>query len=315
MSLRTEFPRPRRAWIAAALAWFALGVTFAPALDRAVATAQAPLRLGAQGAFWLVLLEGAVAIFVPRPYGAVVLRLGGWLVAVAGVTIAVIADVAPLWRALAAGGGALDLALQLVPAVGDRQMDGASYPGERRFGFRFPREAAWGVAVAVAVPTLALTAAVGAAAVTGVARVVCAVVAVVLVAASVPAVMQLGLLARRWMILSPHTMIVHDPYRLNQPFAIPYGHITDTAAVEAGSTDPEDTKGLLDLRSGWRGAWVQTLHDEVAEPPKPRDLPAGLDEIRPVVPKYVIGVGWPITEVGLCLQACAAKGLPVSPAG
>lgn len=312
MNVRTEFPRPGRAWVVAALAWLALGVTFGPALNRAVEEATAPLRLGSQALFWIVLLAGAVAIFVPRPWGVVVLRLGAWLVAVGGVAVAAVAAAPPIWRAVACGAGVANLALQLVPAVGDRQMDGGSYPGERRLGFRFPREAAGGVTIAVAVPTLTLTAAAGAAAASGGARVALGAVAVVLAAASVPAVMQLALLARRWMILSPRTMIVHDPYRLNQPFAIPYGHLTDIAAVEGGSTDPEDSKGLLDLRSGWKGGWVQTLHDAVAEPPQPRDLPARFDRLRPVVPKFVIGVGWPVTDPALCLRACAAKGLAVS---
>lgn len=315
MSVRTDFPRPGRAWIAAAAAWVALGPVFGPALADAVGGTPAPLRLGAQGAFYLLLLAGTTAIFVPRPWGAVVLRLGAWLVALAGVAVASAPGVAPVWRAGALGIGVLDLALQMVPAVGDRQMDGGSYPGERRLGFRFPREAAGGIVVAVAVPTSTVAAATAAAAMSGVGRIVLGVVAVLLVAASVPAVRQLRLLARRWMILSPRTMIVHDPYRLNQPFAIPYGHLTDVAAVEGGSTDPDDTKGLLDLRSGWRGTWVQTLHDAVAEPPQPRELPAGFEKLRPVVPKYVIGIGWPVTDVDLCLRACAAKGLPVTGMG
>lgn len=312
MSLRTEFPRPGRAWLVAAFSWFVLGITFGPALYRAVAGAAAPLRLGSQAAFWVVLLTGAVAIFVPRPWGAVALRLGAWLVAVGGVVLAAVPAAPPVWRVVACGVGVVNLALQLVPAVGDRQMDGASYPGERRLGFRFPREAAAGIAVAVAVPTLAAAAAGGAAAVSGAARIALGAAAVVLAAGAVLAVRQLVLLARRWMILAPQTMIVHDPYRLNQPFAIPYGHLTDVAAVEGGSTDPDDTKGLLDLRSGWGGTWIQTLHDDVAEPPQPRELPAGFDRIRPVVPRYVIGVAWPVTDAGLCLRACAAKGLAVS---
>lgn len=310
MSLRTDYPRPGRAWIVAALAWVALGPLFGPALTDAVRTAPAPLRAGAPAVFYVVLAAGIVAVFVPRPWGAVVLRLGAWLVAVAGVAVALAPGVAPVWRAVAVGAGAVDLALQLVPAVGDRLMDGGSYPGERRLGFRFPREAAVGVVLAVAVPTFALAALAAAGATTGGVRIGLAAIALVLAGASVPAVNQLGLLAKRWMILTPRTMVAHDPYRLSQPFAIPYGHITDVSAVEGGGSDPDDTKGLLDLRSGWRGTWLQTLHDDVAEPPQPRQLPARFERLRPVVPRYVIGIGWPVTDPGLCLRACATKDLP-----
>lgn len=313
MSLRSALPEPGRTWIVAAIAWVGLGFTFAPALGLAVDGATPPLRIGAQVAFWALFLAGTVAVFVPRPWGLVALRLGGWLVAVAGIVLAVATDVAVLWRVLACASGIYTLALQLAPAVGDRQMDAVSYPGERRFGFRFPREAAGGIALAVAVPTAAAACVMAALAASGPARIVAAGAALVLAAASVPAAMQLHLLARRWLILAPRTMIVHDPYRLSQPFAIPYGHITDVAAVEGarGGGDPDDTKGLLDLRSGWHGTWIQSLHDAIAEPPQPRPLPARFERLRPVVPKIVIGVAWPVTDVARCLRACAVKGLPV----
>lgn len=314
MSLRSSFPGPSRTWIVAAIAWVGLGLTFGPALGLAVDGRPAPLRLGAQACFWALFLAGTVAVFVPRPWGLVVLRLGGWMIAVAGVVVAVTTDVAPVWRVLACVSGLYTMLLQMAPGVGDRQMDGASYPGERRFGFRFPREAFGGVALGVGVPTMAAACVVTSLATSGVLRVVTAVAALLLGVASVPAVMQLHLLARRWLILAPRTMIVHDPYRLSQPFAIPYGHVTDVAAVEGahGDADPDDTKGLLDLRSGWQGTWVQTLHDEIAEPPQPRPLPPRFERLRPVVPKIVIGVAWPVTDVARCLRACAVKDLPVA---
>lgn len=314
MNLRAGFPAPNRIWVVAALAWVGLGLTFAPALALAVAGDAAPLRIGAQVCFWALFLVGTVAVFVPRPSGLVALRLGGWLIAVAGIVLAAATDLPVVWRTLACLSGVYDVVLQMTPGVGDRQMDGASYPGERRFGFRFPREAFGGIVLAVAVPTVASVCLVAALATAGGVRVFVAVAAVLLGAASIPAIRQLVLLARRWLILAPRTMIVHDPYRLSQPFAIPYGHITDVAAVEGahGAADPDDTKGLLDLRSGWQGTWIQTLHDEIAEPPQPRPLPARFERLRPVVPKIVIGTAWPVTDVARCLQACDVKGLPVA---
>jgi len=318
MSLDADFPRPRPTWVVAAAAWVGLALTFAPALSPALANASAPLRIGGDVAFWALYLMGAVAIFVPRPLGLVVLRLGAWMLVVAGIVLGVAATGTQLgWRILAPASALVVFVLQMLPSVGDREMDGASYPGERRFGLRFPREAAGGVMLAVFIPTFAVADLLVALGASGFVRIVCATGAVVFGAASYFALRQLHLLARRAMVFTPRNLVALDPYRLSQALAIPYGHLTDLAPVEGGRISPDDahsgpTKGLLDLRSGWSGPWVQILCDEMSEPPAPRELPVRLASMAPEVPKIAVGVAAPVTDLERFLQTGSAKGLPVT---
>lgn len=293
-------------WIVHAVAWIGLAVTLLPVVTDVVADASAPWRVAALVACWTLWAAGVVAIAVPRPWGLVVLRLGGMLMVEAAVLSAAAGAVPGVRAASAVAVAAGACLLACAAEVGDRMIDGSSYPGERRFAMRMPGDAVVGVVIAVALPAIALSTAVVTATTGGVVRVVAAVVAVLCTLGTVATFRSLLVLARRWLVLAPRAVAVVDPHLLADAMMIPLQRIVD---VSAAGPDVS-TDALLDVRAGRGGVWVQLLTDELREAPPARPLPGRLADLRPPVPDRVIGVALPLSLPAHAVAVLAATGLP-----
>ncbi len=313
MPLVANYPKPDHSWHLSAFAWLGLAASFAPTLHELLGHAPAPLHYGGLAMFWVLYAIGAVSIFYPRPWGLVVLRLGSILALLAAIAIVVAADGLPfslgLLSVLAVAATA---ALQFLPAVGDRQMDGASYPGERRFGLRAPREAIAGIVIAGLVPSVCLASILLALGAGGSLRWIAIVLGALTLWPSWLMLRQLLLLSRRWLIFAPRAIVVHDPYSLSEPISIPLSRVLDLSAAPAAPAAPAtlDTNELLDLRAGYGGPWLQMLTDRPFEPSKARQLPARLASLKEPIPAEALGVAWPITCLSTCLDTARRIGLP-----
>lgn len=297
--------RPGPVWGLAAIAWVALPFTFGPGLEgsdgwpRALVTVCEVLL----GILWLT---GVVAWVIPRPVHLVTLRLGGLLLLEGGLAILVLGSAPVLARAGAAAAAAYTFALCLTASVGDRMVDGASYPGERRFAFRAPLEAAPGIAVACLVPSACLCALLLALAAESPAlRWSAAGVAALLVPAAWFTSRQLNMLGKRCLVFAPRAMAIVDPYLLSDPIAVPLPRIVDVSPARGGAADT-----VLDLRAGARGQWVQVLWDQEVDVPGPRRLPANVSRARPVLASRAIGVAAPLSTARIFVRVCAEMELP-----
>lgn len=307
--------RTRRspAWILHAVAWIGLVLTLWPAIIDAVAGAPVAWRIASTVVFWLVWVLGVAAIAVPRPWGLVSLRLGGMIAVEAAVwcAFAAPADGTSNATALALRAAAVVVALgacgvSVTARFGDRMIDGASYPGERRFGMRMPGDAVIGIAIAVALPAAAFAAIVATATSTDVARVVFAVVAILCVLGTVRTYVSLLVLARRWLVLAPRAVAVVDPYLMADAMTIPLQRVIDVSVA----SDDTSAESLLDLRAARRGDWVQLLTDEMRIVPAARPLPDRVAALRPPLPERAIGVALPLSLPSTAVAVLAANGLP-----
>jgi hypothetical protein len=303
---RTAAPRRSPVWVVHAVAWIGLAATLLPVVTDVVADASAPWRTAALVAFWALWAAGVVAIAVPRPWGLVVLRLGGMLMLEAAVMSAAAGAVAGVRAASAVAVAAGACMLACAAEVGDRMIDGSSYPGERRFAMRMPGDAVVGVVVAVALPAVALATVVAVAVTDGAVRVVAVVVAVLCTLGTALTFRSLVLLAKRWLVLAPRAVAVVDPHLLADAMMIPLQRIVDVSTA----TPDVSSDALLDVRAGRGGVWVQLLTDELCDAPAARPLPARLAGLRPPVPAQVIGVALPLSLPAHAVAVLAATGLP-----
>lgn len=242
-------PRPTpvpAVWVARAL-WLALPLAAGPALGAALDPRSAAVRgLGTVLAWgtWATVL---VALLVPRASSLTVVRLGAPAALVAaGWAAGPGSPDDDLARAVVAVVvAALALAATVAPAVGDAFVDGSSYGSERRFALRTP------------LPLLALAtatwAAVAAAAVTGplllAARQWAAGAVLTVLGAAVVwfGVRSLHGLARRWLVLVPSGVVVHDPVSRPDSVMAPRPLIVRLGPAPAASDGLDLTLGAAGL--------------------------------------------------------------------
>jgi hypothetical protein len=195
----------RLAWVALP---FAAGEAFADALDGA----STPVRTVASAGLWAGWALGALAVAAWRPVGLTALRILAPAAAAATVAAAAGGHATPAGLAVA---GALAVA-SLSAEVATAFANGAAYPNERRFPLRAPAVVslllgplAWAIAVAGATAGPLLLAArqwaAGAAA------------TAVGLPAAFAAARALHLLSRRWAVLVPAGLVLHDPMTLREP--------------------------------------------------------------------------------------------------
>lgn len=222
--------------------WLAVPFVAGPPLAAALDGASTPVRTLASIGSWAVWAVVAIAMVVPRPAGLTAFRLAapGALAACA---------------AAAAGGHASVPALVLTAAltVGSWSAEvaalfanGAAYPNERRFPLRVPGPLllgplplSWALTVAGAVAGPLLLAA---------GRWVPGAVAVV---AGWPLAWVLGrslhLLSRRWAVLVPAGIVLHDPMTLADPVLFQRQVIELLHPAPAGSDSLDLTQRSLGL--------------------------------------------------------------------
>ena len=199
--------------------WAVLPVALGPSLGDALEARSAPVGLVAEALSWSGWAIGLVAVLVPRTVSLTTVRI-----------LSPLALATALGAAFAGGVAAGDLigvataaAIVIVaftPQVGEAFVDGSSYGPERRLPLRPPAALLFG-------PVELAAAVVGAGAVVG---------PLLLAARQWPAGMILCVLgpiaaalaaralhglSRRWLVLVPGGVVVHDPLTLGDPVLLP----------------------------------------------------------------------------------------------
>lgn len=232
---------PVELWLAR-IGWGALAVVPAP-VGAAWEGGAGRAAVVVAWAGWFVAL---VALLAPRPAGLAVLRLMAPAAAVLTATAAV--------RTADGTWGPVSVALAVAVAVpvwgarvGDAMVDGASYGDERRWLLRTPGALVVGpLAVAVGVAAASVPVAL-----TVAERRAWAGAAVGAAAVAVTVLVGRGLLslARRWVVLVPAGLVVHDAWAFSDPVLF---RREDLEAVSVVVPDPGDGS-CHDARLGARG--------------------------------------------------------------
>ena len=225
----------KRVWALRVL-WVALPFVAGPALGRGLSDAEPVARALASLGLWAGWALGVLCTFVRHP-----LTLTGlWVVAPAAVVVPLLAGRGPL--AVAVAGAVLALAatvLALSAEVGDDWVNGLSYPDERRFLLRVPGPRPGPAAVAWTLATAGLVS--GPLLLTS-GRWVAGTVAS-LVGLPVAAVLLRALhgLTRRWAVVVPAGIVLHDPVSLADPVLFPRASLLSVATAE-GEADADITQ-------------------------------------------------------------------------
>ncbi len=246
----------RPALLVLRVVWATLPLTAGPGLEDALAGTSDAVRWTAAVGLWALWAGGLLALLVPRIASLTALRLAAPSALVASVAAAVAGGVQAV-DVVGVVATSVALALTLWPSVGDALVDGSSYGPERRLPLRVPPAIAIGPAplawilVAAGVVT-------GPMLLASEQWVVGAVVTVVGAAVAVAGVRSLHMLARRFLVLVPGGVVVHDPMTLADPVLLP------KAALARVGPAPADTDAL-DLTLGALGLVLELRLQEPAD--------------------------------------------------
>jgi hypothetical protein len=245
LNLRPYFPwLLRAAW---AVLPFAAGAAFAAALH----PYSGPVRLTAEVVLWAGWAVVLVGTLVPWPVGLTALRIAAPAAAVAAGAASVTDRPSVPAAVLAVSTTLAALLLAFTPATGRLYVNGPAYPNERRFLLAVPGALllgplplAWAVTVGGPVAGLLLLA-VGS-------WVLGAVVLAVGGAAAAFLARALHGLSRRWVVLVPAGLVLHDPMSLAEPILFERALIESLRPAPAGSDS-------LDLTQGARGLALELV--------------------------------------------------------
>ena len=224
--------------------WLVLPLAVGPAVAEGLSDAPGPVRTTASAGLWALWAVGLLATLVPRPLSLAGVRLGG----PAAFAIGVWAAATDLSPASMAGlvAGALVAGVSVSAPVGDRFVDGASYGDERRFLLRAPGPVvvlmaplAWVVAVA-GVVTGPLLVADGSL----IAAIPACIVGLPAAGLAVRAIHQLG---RRWVVLVPAGLVLHDHLAVADPTLIPRTQISSVTPAATHTTATDLSQGAFGL--------------------------------------------------------------------
>ena len=224
--------------------WLVLPLAVGPAVAEGLSDAPGPVRTTASAGLWALWAVGLLATLVPRPLSLAGVRLGGPAAFATGGWAAATALSPASMAGLVAG--ALVAGVSVSAPVGDRFVDGASYGDERRFLLRAPGPVvvlmaplAWVVAVAGVVtgPLLvadgSLTAGIPA-----------CIVGLPAAGLAVRAIHQLG---RRWVVLVPAGLVLHDHLAVADPTLIPRTQVSSVTPAATHTTATDLSQGAFGL--------------------------------------------------------------------
>jgi hypothetical protein len=241
------------------VAWFSLPATAGPAAAAALRDLSSPVRI--VGALllwvgWAIVLFGTLA---PRPIGLTAVRVGAAAALPLALTAAGRAGVSSQAATVGLLAVAVAAIMSALPGVGAAYVNGPAYGDERRFPLRVP-PVLWIGPVPLA--TVLLVAGVGAGPLLLAARSYVA-GAIALVAGGAIAfglARSLHTLARRWAVIVPAGLVLHDPLTLADPVLFPRDRIVKLAVVDPVTTSDATT---LDIRlAALGGSLLLTLTDE-----------------------------------------------------
>lgn len=276
--------------------WVALAPLLAASITGGLENAPDSGRLTAAVLWWAVVAAGVVALVVPSTAALTGVRM------VTPLTVAVAVATLLGGAGTAVGGAALGVAV-LAAAVAlagettEAFVQASAYGQEHRFPLRTPAVVlpaavlvwlVWGAAVVTAAVLLG-----NAVWVAG------AVVAAAAAALTLPVAQRLHALARRWLVLVPAGVVLHDPVVLGESLMLPSANLASAGLALAGTE-------ALDLTGPAAGHAVEIRAKEMvlAQLRASRSQPTG----RAVhVQSYLTAPVRP----GRALAAMAAKGHPV----
>jgi hypothetical protein len=268
-----------------------------PSLGDALGDHSLAVARTGSGLAWATWAAVLVAVVLPTTVSLTALRIA--TPAAAGVANwAATASDPSVSDAVAVAGAAVALVAAFSPLTGDVFIAGSGYGHERRFALRVPPALLLGpvplagigaVAAPIAGPLLLA------------ARqwVAGAVVLVIGVPVAVVAVRALHGLARRWAVLVPAGLVLHDPHGLVEAVLLPRALIRrlGPAEADAGAERRDLTRGALGL----------ALEVELVEPLTitPR-RPDGIVQVEPVA-----RLAFTPTRPGALLAEAGARRIPV----
>lgn len=250
----TAAARPSRSellgrWLPSA-GWIAVSATGAASVGRALNGRSATAEVVVSAVAWIAVGAGLLAALVPSVVSLVAIRLlATWAVAAAAVAWAA-GDGGSAIHVVALGCAVAHLVGVMSAAVGEQMVQASAYGAERRLPLKPPV-----VALAPLVVTWALTT-------------VAVFAGVLLLAAQRwlwgPAALSIGLaggwllaglcyrLARRWLVVVPSGVVVHDHLALAETLMVTTAKVRSAALAEAG-TEAADLSGpasghLVELR-------------------------------------------------------------------
>lgn len=226
--------------------WVVLPFAAGPALAAALHHSSDPWRTGASVGLWAVWGVVLLATLVPHPVAMTAVRIGA-PAALAAALLALWAHDAPaaarplavVWAALASG-------VALSTPVGSWFANGPAYGDERRHLLRVPGplalgpvELAWAVVVGAPAGTLALL--------TTNHWIAGAVVAALGLPAAAVLARALHNLGRRWVVLVPAGLVLHDPLSLADPVLFQRRQIEALRPAPAGTDSLDLTQDAFGL--------------------------------------------------------------------
>lgn len=232
-------------WLLRAV-WATLPLVAGPTLAGALDPTSTALRTSASVGLWVIWALTLGALLVPRTTSLTAARVVVPASVVAAAWAALLVEDPGLGETAALGATAVTAALVLAPAVGEAFVNGSSYGDERRLPLRVPAPLlvgplplAWVVAVTGAVAGPLLLAAER--------WLAGGLVTVVGWPLAWFAVRSLHQLARRWVVLVPAGLVLHDHLALVDPVLVPRRMVARLGPAAAGSDALDLTQGASGL--------------------------------------------------------------------
>lgn len=233
---------PIAPWLIRA-AWLVQPLAFGPAVGGALDAHGTPVQLVVATTAWALWTVGVVAVLVPRTLGLTALRMitpGGLVLA----TWAAINHDDSLASGVAVAAAAVAFVVAFAPHIGDLFVNGSAYGDERRFALRPPAAVVFGPLQLVWLVVAAATVAGPLLLATGqwIAGAIAAALGLVIVVFGARSLHQLS---RRWFVMVPAGVVIHDPTAVTS-------HLFRRSIIATLGPAPADT-GALDLTGGALG--------------------------------------------------------------
>jgi hypothetical protein len=217
--------------------WIVLPVALGPSLADALDARSAAVGLVLEVLLWLGWALGLVAVLVPRTVSLTALRILTPLALATAVWSAFAEGVAG-WDVIGVALAAVIVVVSLTPRVGEIFVDGSSYGPEHRLLLRPPAALLFGpVQLATAVVGGGLTA--GPLLLAAHQWILGGILLVVGPFVAAVGARSLHGLSRRWLVLVPGGIVVHDPLTLGDPVLLPKEALVSVAPA-AADTDATD---------------------------------------------------------------------------
>ncbi len=276
--------------------WALLPLLIGPALGDALSEHSLAVARTASLLAWGTWAGVLVAVLLPRTVSLTALRITA-PAALGAASWAAIAGERGGTDLLAVAGASLAVVAAFAPTTGDVFVNGSAYGDERRLPLRVPAPLLFGPVVLAEVAAIAGPVA-GPMLLAAEQWVAGAVVLAIGLPAAIVAVRALHGLARRWVVLVPAGLVLHDLHALVEPVLFPRRSIARLGPA------PRATTAALDLTQGALGLALELdLQEPVDVAPRRAD--------RSVQVQAVDRLLFTPTRPGALLREASARRIPV----